>query len=358
MVSLMKSEFEFFDFFEMTPDLVCIAGKDGFFKKVNPVVIEKLGYSLEELFARPISSFIYQEDKESTRHNREDLLSGKVLHNFTNRYVSKNGSILWLEWTSIYFPNNEIVFAIAKDITERKLIENETTEQFKKFKNLASFFKNNIEKNRKYLAYQLHEELAQLMFAVKMDIDLIANNSHELSETSRGTVDHALAVSKLTIQTLQRISFSISPGMLDEFGLNVTMDWLCKEFSILNGIPCDFESAYDEDTLTGEIKIDFFRICQESLTNVSEHALAKKVKVSIQSIDDKIQLTITDDGKGFEIDQKKATPGLNSMKERAASINGTLTVISKPGEGTTVSMILAKENAAKFNPSDEEYSKI
>ena len=343
---MLIAEFKLFAFFEMTPDLVCIAGKDGYFKKVNPTVIQKLGYTEAELFARPISSFVFMEDKELTQRNRNDLLSGKVLHNFENRYQTKNGNIIWLEWTSIYFPDDEIVFAIAKDITAKKQQITDIEEKYTKFKNLATYFKNNIEKNKKYLAYQLHEELAQLVFAVKMDVDLVASDAASLSELSRKTIAHALDVSKLIISTLQRISFSISPAMLDEFGLDETLKWLGKEFSILNDIPCEIETNYDESTLSHEIKIDFFRICQESLTNIIEHSAATSVKINIEAIENNIRLTITDNGKGFEINQKKDTPGLNSIKERAASINGQLNIESKIGGGTRVCVTVEKQNTA------------
>ncbi len=118
-----QREFEMFDFFEMTPVLVCIAGKDGFLKKVNPAVIDKLGYSADELYAYPFSHFIYDEDKALTNQQRAGLLTGKALINFQNRYVAKDGNIIWLEWNSIYFPEKEVVFALAKDITESKLAE-------------------------------------------------------------------------------------------------------------------------------------------------------------------------------------------------------------------------------------------
>ena len=86
MGKLKDSKLEMFEFFEMTPDLVCIAGKDGYFKKINPAVIQKLGYTEEELFSRPISSFIYEEDKDITRRVRTHLLNGRTLLNFQNRY--------------------------------------------------------------------------------------------------------------------------------------------------------------------------------------------------------------------------------------------------------------------------------
>ena len=340
MKNTLAANLELFDFFQLTPDLVCIAGKDGFFKKVNTAVINKLGYTAEELYARPIESFIHDEDRVITSGNRQQLLSGKTLLNFVNRYVTKNNEVIWLEWTSIYYMEKEVVFAIAKDVTERKLIEKEVDEKYKKFKSLATHFKNSIEKDRKYLAYELHEELAQLISAVRMDIDMIAH--HVTEGLPKSTIEHAQAVSALLIKSIQRISFSISPKMMEDFGLDITMEWLCKEFSILNNIPCHFESAYDEAMLTEEIKTDFFRICQEALMNVADYANAGKVTVSIKEIDDNIQLMILDDGKGFDMNQTIRTPGLINMRHRTSSINGQFTIESKTGEGTKILVTVTK----------------
>src|SRR5688572_4759224 len=117
MVLLTGTENELLSFFKITPDLVCIAGKDGYFRNFNPAVVQKLGYSPEELLAKPISEFIHSEDKEETARRRLELLNGKTLINFYNRYISKAGEIVWLHWTSIYLPEQEVVFAIAKDVT-------------------------------------------------------------------------------------------------------------------------------------------------------------------------------------------------------------------------------------------------
>jgi len=342
MEELLTAEFELSAFFEMTPDLVCIAGKDGYFKRINQAVVDKLGYTKEELFAAPISSFIFPDDREMTQRGRKELLEGKALRNFSNRYVTKGGSIVWLDWTSIYFAESEVVFAIAKDITERKIIEKEVEEKYIKFKSLASYFKERIEKDKKSFAYELHEELAQLVSVIKMDLDWIGTNIPAESELLSSRVEHASVVSKMLIKSIQRISFSISPGMLDDLGFNTTLEWLCNEFSILNGIPCTYYNDCLEENLTPEIKTDLFRICQESLTNVSYHAAANSVSIVIEDLPGKIRLTITDDGKGFDINQQKETPGLTNMQERAASVNGQLIIESKVGGGTKVSFIAGK----------------
>ena len=345
MTDLLNTGFELFGYFEKTPDLVCIADKAGYFKRVNPAVIEKLGYTEKELFARPIASFIYLDDRDVTHDRRTTLLSGEVLHNFVNRYVKKNGDIIWLEWTSIYFSEKEIVFAIAKDVTERKKMEMEVQEKYKTYKNLATHFKSNLEKDRKYFAYELHEEIAQLAAAVKMDINWIANNANDLPGKLKDRISNAELLSELLIKKIQRIAFSISPQMVNLFNLNDAMQWLSNEFTILNNIPCRYESNLDDRSISREIQIDFFRICQESLNNVTAHANAKNVIIRIEDFDDQIQLSITDDGKGFSSCSQNGSSGLANMKSRAESINSRLTVKSEPGCGTTVTLHIEKSLA-------------
>ena len=336
MITSQSPELEMLTFFEKTPALVCIAGKDGYFRKINNAVCKKLGYTEEELFSRPISTFIFPDDRESTAYTRARMINGEALINFQNRYITKDGNYIWLTWNSIYFPDKELVFAIAKDITEIKMAEMEVEEKYKKFKGLASHFKSSIEEDRKYLAVELHEELAQLATVVKMDIEGIKTNESHLSEVSTKRLDHALGITTLLINTIRRISFSISPNMIEDIGLSETLKWHCKEFTLLNGIPCNFEGAIDELKLTQEIKLDFFRVCQEALTNVMYHAEAKNVSVKLEEKNERFSLTISDDGKGFDINQRKSTTGINSMLKRSKSINGDLTIESKIDKGTRV----------------------
>ncbi|MCH7399282.1 PAS domain-containing sensor histidine kinase [Belliella sp. DSM 107340] len=112
-------------FFEISPDLFCIAGYDGFFKKINPAVSNLLGYDEETLFSTPINDFVHPEDQEVTAKARKELTKSKPLLNFENRYLTKNGEIVWLSWTSMFLEKDRLVFAIAKDITYKKKLEAE-----------------------------------------------------------------------------------------------------------------------------------------------------------------------------------------------------------------------------------------
>ncbi len=335
-------EFEMLALFEMTPDLVCIAGEDGYFRKINPAVINKLGYTREELFSRPISSFIHPDDREYTARERSQLLKGKTLLNFQNRYIAKNGTVIWLEWTSVCLPDKGIVFAIAKDITATKHKEKETEEKYHTYKSMATHFKSRAEEDRKYLAHELHEEVAQLAATIKLQIACINHQQAAWPETVKAKIDETLSLSDRLVRTIRRISFSVRPNMLDDLGFNATLEWECKEFEVLTGIPCRFISNCSEDELTGGIKIDFYRICQEALSNTMEHAEAKAVNVMLHCNCDTIMLSIADDGKGFDVDSHTSSPGLLNIEQLAVSINGRLSIESRTGKGTRVTVAIKK----------------
>lgn len=117
------TDFKYELFFELSPDLLCIAGYDGYFKKINPAVSKLLGYTMEELYARPINDFVYHDDQQVTARVRTELTNAKPLFNFENRYVTKDGEIVWLSWTSLPVERDQLIFAIAKNITHKKSMD-------------------------------------------------------------------------------------------------------------------------------------------------------------------------------------------------------------------------------------------
>lgn len=343
MYNAESAELELFRFFEMTPDLVCIADKEGFFKYINRAVCDKLGYTNDELFAQPIATFIHPEDKEVTSRRRAELLNGKALINFDNRYVSKSGKVIWLHWTSIYFPEKEIVFAIAKDVTGRKEKEKEIEEKYKEFKSLAGYFKTTLEKDRKSLAIELHEELAQLATVIKMDIDWLREHIPGMDKASESRIGHASAVLDLLINSVRRISYSISPNMLYDVGLNETLQWLCQEFTQASGIPCTFKTTYDDEGLVPDIQLDLFRICQETLNNVVIPVGASFVLITLASSENTICLSITIDGKSLETEVLSCTPGMENIRKRVALINGELSIKSDADTGKGICVTIAQQ---------------
>lgn len=119
-LSRKKIEIELAQIFNSTPDMICLAGFDGYLKRINPAGLKLMGYSLEEMCSQPIVSFIHEEDKHLTKNKQKGLYTGRNIQNFENRYVTKQGEIVWLSWTATSDLEQKIVYAAAKNITEEK----------------------------------------------------------------------------------------------------------------------------------------------------------------------------------------------------------------------------------------------
>ncbi|CAM4262064.1 PAS domain-containing sensor histidine kinase [Zobellia roscoffensis] len=118
-------DFELEPFFNLSIDNLCIADFEGYFKKVNPAFAKLLGYTEEELYSKPVFDFIYEEDIDATIKHGENLVHGIPLLNFENRYVCKNGKLVWMHWTATRSEDEKFVYAIGKDVTFKKDLENE-----------------------------------------------------------------------------------------------------------------------------------------------------------------------------------------------------------------------------------------
>jgi len=238
------------------------------------------------------------------------------------------------------FDHKELLARI-KNCLKLKKVEEALRDKNNELKELSVHLQNVREEERKFLAREVQEELGQLTAVLKMDIDWLAINMPDANNTHRERMGHASSTAKLIINTIRRIASALRPSMIDELGLNASLEWQCKKFTSVNSIPCLFEHTdNDDEDLSKEIKTALFRICQEALLNISQHAKATRVTVSTKCSGNKLYLFINDDGTGFDVDQQKNTVGLIGMRERAASINGELSIDSEMGKGTSIVVIV------------------
>ncbi|MGV2830648.1 PAS domain-containing protein [Myxosarcina sp. GI1(2024)] len=107
-------------FFQLSSDLLCIAGTDGYFKHLNPAWTKILGYSKAELLAKPYLEFVHPEDRSATIAEAKKLKTGCQTVEFQNRYCCKDGSYRWLSWNSTVVTSKQLIYCIARDITESK----------------------------------------------------------------------------------------------------------------------------------------------------------------------------------------------------------------------------------------------
>ena len=203
---------------------------------------------------------------------------------------------------------------------------------------LASHLQNIREQERKVIAREIHDELGQQLTALKMDISWIAKKIQGEDDSVKQKIIIATGLIDETIKTVRKIATELRPSILDDLGLIETLRWHSQEFEKRFLIKIDFPDDINDIDIPKEDAIGLFRIYQESLTNIARHAKATYVKASIQHDDNMFVLTITDNGKGFEVDKVagKKTLGLLGMKERILMMGGQYEIISSPGQGTTV----------------------
>jgi PAS domain S-box-containing protein len=115
-----RAERELEDIFNLSLDLLCISGKDGYFKRVNPAFERTLGYSSKELLSRPFADFVHPDDRAETEVAQSSLVRGDDIVQFENRYLRRDGNVRWLQWSARSVPDEGLIYSAARDISESR----------------------------------------------------------------------------------------------------------------------------------------------------------------------------------------------------------------------------------------------
>ena len=189
------------------------------------------------------------------------------------------------------------------------------------------------EQERGELARELHDQLGQSLVAISLNLQAIED---ELSPLSRARVPESTQIIKEMIEQVRTLAFELRPAILDEFGLVEALRNLVKHHGERAGTRASFTATPDEARAPVEIETACFRIVQEALSNVGRHALARHVEVTLTARDVALEVSVRDDGVGFNVERPRAGLGLVGMGERAELAGGSLDIESAPGAGTTV----------------------
>lgn len=198
------------------------------------------------------------------------------------------------------------------------------------------------ENERKSIAREIHDELGQALTALKIDLFRLRGNLEKTNEDFSATINQMSMLVSDIIQNVQRISSELRPRLLDDLGLIAAIDWFAQEFSERMGIPCTFIRQSAEICIGTECSTALFRIVQESLTNISRHAQASHVEITLGCGNGRAFLKIVDDGVGISKDQltSEESLGLLGIMERANMCGGVAEISGHPGKGTTVTAII------------------
>jgi len=216
--------------------------------------------------------------------------------------------------------------------------------------NVSELILHAQEDERKRISRDLHDEVSQALVAVSLSLETLNQSATADTESFKTKVADTRRLVLQTIDTVHRFARELRPAMLDELGLLPTLSTYLKDFANRTGLHVDFHADAGAEDLDGDRKTVVFRIAQESLTNIAKHAQASRVKFSLRKIKDTICVAIADDGKSFNQDsmesaRKKKRLGLLGMRERAGLVGGNFTIEARPGQGTTVRVMIPLQAA-------------
>ncbi len=205
------------------------------------------------------------------------------------------------------------------------------------------------EKERLSLARELHDELGQLITALKIDLVLVKDRLPADSIYLRGKIKNLLGLTEKVFESIRDISSQLRSEILENLGLVPAIENVVNEFRDRTAIECHLDLPEQVGECIGDKQISLYRIVQESLTNIARHARADEVSVSFHCSDSILELTVQDNGIGIP-DEKindKHSFGLLGMRERTLSMGGTMDITGIPGEGTTLRVEIPVDVAGK-----------
>jgi signal transduction histidine kinase len=251
--------------------------------------------------------------------------------------ITKDRQVVPVEVSSCLVYENGVavgVQGVVRDITERKRAQEA----------LQTYTRRLIEAQeaeRQHIARELHDEIGQVLTAVKMNLQSIQRSSSDAAwvpplAESVDIVDEALG-------RVRELSIELRPSLLDDLGLSAALRWYVDRYAQRTGIRAEVINGFEEDSrLPRDLETACFRIAQEALTNVARHARAERVSICLERSRERVLLSIIDDGVGFNVEtlfhsaSVVAALGLRGMEERALAVSGKIEIESALTRGTSI----------------------
>jgi PAS domain S-box-containing protein len=192
------------------------------------------------------------------------------------------------------------------------------------------------ETERRRIARELHDQVGQNLSALNINLDIVLARLKEPALKTR--LEDSLRLVDGTLQSIEAVMSELRPPLLDEYGLGAALAGYAEEYAQRTGVRVSFNKPQELGrTLRPEAAVALFRIAQEALNNVAKHANARLVRIGLSLEEKEVNLTIADDGRGFDLAQApRGRWGTSTMRERAEAAGGRFMIDSVPGKGTTV----------------------
>lgn len=296
--------------------------------------------------------FYHEDGSDYPLHNHPSfvtLQTGKPLRNMIMGVTRMNGNLTWISINTepIYYSLDrekpDAVVASFADITQAKkdkeAIQRNHELYIEATKAVAQAVVDAQEKERAEIGYELHDNVNQILSTARVYLDLAKHDEKErLSLLDKSIVNISNAVSEI-----RRISRSLVPASLSDLGLILSIEDLLDSLKVAKGIKVEFYHSADiESTISEKGKLMLFRIIQEQVTNVLKHAEATQLVIEMIADSGSISLSITDNGKGFDLEKVKSKKGvgLRNIANRTELFNGKMNMVTSPGNGCKLNIII------------------
>jgi signal transduction histidine kinase len=210
-----------------------------------------------------------------------------------------------------------------------------------RLRHLSQQLVSSQEQERKALSRELHDEIGQLLTALRMELGNLERGRVGQGGECDPHLDQAKKLAESTLRTTRDIAMGLRPAMLDILGLGPALEWQAREYSRRYNTPIRLEVDGDLRDVPDPHRTYLYRIVQEGLTNCARHAQAKNIHVKLEDSSGQLAVLVEDDGVGF--DQHSGVVyglGLLGMTERVRELSGRLSIQSEPGKGTRISVVL------------------
>jgi PAS domain S-box-containing protein len=333
--ALVESENRLRSILDTAAEGIITFDEHGIIESVNAAVEKIFGYKAAEMIGQKIGMVVpppLHENHDQHLFNFDGIDSSKITD--VDNEISgrrKDGSLFPIDFavSRVVLAERHIFTAFVRDITERKQAEQVARE-------FSGRLLHAQEAERSRLARELHDDITQRLARLAIDAGRVerAEAAPQITDTMRSVRDGLVRLS----EDVHSLSYRLHPSVLEELGLAEALKAECERFSRQESVPATVTLGELPSVVPPETGFCLFRVAQEALRNVARHARARKVEVSMRTLDGGLQLAVLDEGIGFDPASRRGHPtlGLASMRERVRLLGGELDIESTPGHGTTI----------------------
>jgi two-component system sensor histidine kinase DegS len=351
---LRISEESYREIFDNAHDAIWVQDMSGRIIMANRACAEVTGYRPEELVGMKAKDFLSGEALDNAREVRRRLLAGQAMDGpYEQEMVKRDGTParLWLTTSLISSDGQPKAFhLIARDITEQTRLQ-------QNLRFYLQHFTRAQERERQRIAQELHDETAQSLLLMAQRLDRVGSSPRRKMAAQLAEEMQKLRGEMVqTLTNLRRLTQDLRPRILDDLGLVAALEWLADDLPYQYGVEASVEIDDALPELSQEAQLLLFRIAQEAVRNVGKHSDATRAVISLRRCGDRLKMTVTDNGRGFELPKdisdlaRTGRLGLLGMYERARLLWGTFDIRSEAGQGTTVMTELPVADVLKAMP--------